>query len=367
MKLSIFTALAAASMTLTSWGVWALSKPEPATPNQTEQTARWEPKADDPAPIAEVGKLLGFTPKSEFTAGKTVLMQGRLGHPTLAASRSAETFLHLDLTAAGEDLPATAAPLNLAIVLDRSKSMEGRRMDNAMAAARGMIGRLRTGDTVSVLAYNTRSEVLVPPTTIDERTRTNVLLGLRGIEARGNTCISCGVEDAMALLGRRTGAVNKLLLLSDGEANAGIRDADGFRQLAERARGMNATVSSVGVDVDYNEQLLLAVAQASNGRHYFVESPGSLARIFDDELRSLLETVASQAEVEIALAPGVQMTELFDREFVRDRGRIRVPLGTFARGDNKSVLMRLRVNRADVGGAPDRRRQAAVPRPRGGA
>ena len=74
----------------------------------------------------------------------------------------------------------------------------------------------------------------------------------------------------MSVIGRRTGAVNRILLLSDGEANAGIRDAEGFFGLAERARGMDTTVSSIGVDIDYNEQLMLAVAQGSNGRHYFV-------------------------------------------------------------------------------------------------
>lgn len=352
MKLTIFGALAAAGMTLTSWGVWVASEPDASAPTTPAPTAKWTGTDTPSDPTPNVGQLLGFGPKSEFSAGKTIVMDGRLGHAKLASSRTAETFLHLDLRAAAEELPGTSAPLDLAIVLDRSKSMEGRRMENAMTAARGMIGRLRPGDTVSVIAYNTTSEVLVPPTTIDERTRTDVMLGLRSIEARGNTCISCGLEDAMAIMGRREGAVKKILLLSDGEANAGIRDREGFFALAERARGMDTAVSSIGVDVDYNEQLLLAVAQGSNGRHHFVDSPSALPRIFDDELRSLLETVASGAEVEIALQPGVQMVEVFDRTFERNGNRIRVPLGAFARGDSKSVLVRLRVERAEAGDRP---------------
>lgn len=353
MKLTLFGALAAASMSLTSMGVWVASRPDDGTKPAAPRSADWKPPAKTPEdPLPNVGQLLGFGPKSEFSAGKTVVMEGRLGHPKLASGRTAETFLHLDLHAASEAVPTDSPPLDLSIVLDRSKSMEGRRMENAMAAARGMIGRLRTGDTVSVIAYNTTSETLVPPTTIDERTRTDVMLGLRSIEARGNTCISCGVEDAMAVIGRRPGAVKKILLLSDGEANAGIRDAEGFLALAERARGMDTTVSSIGVDVDYNEQLMLAVAQGSNGRHYFVESPSGLPQIFDDELRSLVETVASAAEVELELEPGVEMVEVLDRTFERDGGLVRVPLGTFARGDSKSVLVRLRVNRADAGDRP---------------
>lgn len=351
MKLTTFSAVAAASMVLSSAAVWSLAGVGQAAASEPAATsAAWvAPTASVSADPDPIGALLGLGEKDHFDVGGTLRMEGRLGHSTLAAGRSAETFIHVDMTTDAETTAATNVPVNLSIVIDRSGSMQGQRMANALSAARGMIGRLRNGDTVSVVAYNTTSTVVVPPTTLTEGTRTDVSLGLRAIEARGNTCISCGIEAGLDQLSRRTGAVNRLLLLSDGEANVGIRDEEGFRSLAARARGTEATVSSIGVDVDYNERLLLAVSVASNGRHYFVENPGSLPRIFDEEFRTLVETIATGAEVAVELAAGVELVEVFDRTFRQDGNRVTIPMGTFARGDEKSLLMRVRTSRADAG------------------
>jgi Ca-activated chloride channel family protein len=249
---------------------------------------------------------------------------------------------------ATEELASTPAPVNLSIVVDRSRSMEGQRLDNALAAARGMIRRLRDGDTVSVVSYNTEAEVVVPATVLDARSRDDLLFSLRSIEAQGHTCISCGIEMGLATMGTRPG-VSRMLLLSDGEANAGIRDVPGFHRLAEQARARDVAISSIGVDVDYNERVMFAVAQSSNGRHYFVEDEAGLPRIFDEELDSLVRTVANRAEVELDLAPGVQLLEVMDRAFTRDGNRIVVPFGAFAQGDDKTLLVRLRVPRGEVG------------------
>jgi Ca-activated chloride channel family protein len=183
---------------------------------------------------------------------------------------------------------------------------------------------------------------------LDARTRDDSLFALRSIAAQGHTCVSCGIETGLLTMGTRPG-VSRMLLLSDGEANAGIRDEAGFRRLAEQARARDVAISSIGVDVDYNERVMFAVAQASNGRHYFVENEAGLPRIFDEELDSLVRTVANRAEVELELAPGVQLLEVMDRGFTRDGNRIFVPFGAFAQGDTKTLLVRLRVPRGQAG------------------
>ncbi|MEX1365663.1 MAG: VWA domain-containing protein, partial [Nannocystaceae bacterium] len=288
---------------------------------------------------------------ASFVSGDTLLLEGRLGHAVLDAQRDNETFLLLQVGAATEDLAAAVTPVNLAIVIDRSRSLEGRRLDNALSAARGMIRRLRDGDTVSVVTYNTETSVVVPATVLDRRSRDDVLFALRGIEARGHTCISCGVEAGLSAMGRRAG-VSRMLLLSDGEANAGIRDVPGFERLAEQARTRDVAISTIGVDVDYNERVMFAVARSSNGRHYFVEDEAGLPRIFEQELESLVRTVATRAEVEIDLAPGVTVLEILDRSFTRDGNRVIVPFGAFAQGDDKTLLMRLRLPRGQAGDLP---------------
>lgn len=349
MKLTTALLCSILGMTASSVSVWALV-PEATQPGPANKPTIAAPEAG-PATLAKlVGLGVGAT--AEFRAGTTVTMAGRLGHPVLAAGRESETYLFLDVQAA-EGTATAQAPVDLAIVLDRSGSMQGERMANALAAAQGMIRRLRDGDTVSVVGYNTQTQVLLSPTRIDERSRELAVAALGSVEAVGNTCVSCGVEAAMDLLaaGRRSG-VQRILLLSDGEANTGIRDVDGFRRLGERARGMETAVSSIGVDVDYNERVLFALSQSSNGRHYFVDDARGLPRIFDDELRSLVSTVASNAEAEITLAPGVTVAEVFDRAFEQRGDRVTVPFGTFSAADEKTVLLRLRVPAGDAGARP---------------
>lgn len=354
MKIATVALLSTLGMALTSVSVWALTPPaSKAAPTDSRPVSV---AASAPRSSSTNGNLLGgllgsatsTSTGATFTSGSTLMLEGRLGHPTLDAARDNETFLMLNVVAAAEELANTSVPVNLSIVIDRSRSMEGRRLENALAAARGMIRRLRDGDTVSVVTYNTETTVVIPATVLDSRSREDLLFSLRGVEAQGHTCISCGIEMGLATMGTRPG-VSRMLLLSDGEANAGIRDVPGFQRLAEQARSRDVAISSIGVDVDYNERVMFAVAQSSNGRHYFVEDEAGLPRIFDEELDSLVRTVANRAEVELDLAPGVQLLEVMDRSFTRDGNRIFVPFGAFAQGDNKTLLVRLRVPRGEVG------------------
>ncbi len=359
MKLSTALVLSALGMSLSSVSVWALVPASglgtPGGATVASASSASGPGGGGPGGAAALADLIGLAqaPASEFTSGGTLMLSGRLGHPTLAAGRDTETFVFLDVKAQNEVATGSTAPVNLAIVLDRSGSMQGQRMENALAAASGMIRRLRDGDTVSVVGYNTQTQVFLPPTRMDAGNRDAALGALRGIDAQGNTCVSCGIETAMDLLAKgEGGAVQRILLLSDGEANTGVRDVDGFRRLGDRARGMETAVSSIGVDVDYNERVLFALSQSSNGRHYFVDDPSGLPRIFDDELQSLVTTVAGSATVEIDVAPGVTVQQVFDRSFEQRGDRVTVPFGAFAAADEKTVLLRLRVPAGDPGRRP---------------
>jgi len=358
MKLSTLALFSTLAMALTSATVWGLTPPTaaqtPPAPTAKASVAGIAPAANGGDDGGSLGQWL--TPDSDrgptFSVGDTLQVEGRLGHASLDAAKATETFVMLTIEAATAEVASVTAPVNLAIVVDRSRSMEGKRMANALDAARGMVRRLREGDTVSVVTYNSATEVLVPNTVIDARTRGDVLFSLRGVEARGHTCISCGIESGISAMGTRAGAVNRMLLLSDGQANFGVRDVDGFRRLAEQARTSNVAISTVGVDVDYNERVMFAVAQASTGRHYFVENTTSLPKIFDEELASLVNTVANRTSVELDIAPGVTVLDVLDRGFTRDGNRLIVPFGSFSAGEKKTLLVRVRVPAGGVGEQP---------------
>lgn len=331
--------LAAAAMTLTSVTVWSVTPPGGFS--ERLEAAANEAKITTPDVALEAWK---------FVDGSTLKVEARLGHASLAASQDSETYLYLDIDAPADASATKAAPVNLAIVIDRSGSMSGKRLRNAVDAARGMVSRLREGDMVSVIAYNTRADTLVSPTLISGSARDDVGRQLETITPNGDTCISCGIEAGMDALRGRDGMIQRMLVLSDGQATAGVRDLDGFRRIAERARDMGCSISSIGVDVDYNERIMSTIALDSNGRHYFVENASGLPTIFDQELQSLVRTVATNANVRVDLAPGVQLLDVFDRSFRREGNSLVVPMGSFTAAEQKTLLVKVRVPRGADGG-----------------
>jgi Ca-activated chloride channel family protein len=338
MKVKTLAVVAATGMFLSSLTVWSITKPK-LTP---------EPLGGDGTDPNGQGPLTAEFTGASFSTGKTLMMQGRIGNSRMLADKDNETMLLVDVTA-DQAGTTTRAPLNLAIAVDRSGSMKGRRLDNALEAARGMVRRLRDGDVVSVVAYNTTAEVVVPPTSVDSFSRDRVSASLSSITANGDTCISCGLDEAMNELRQRSGMVDRVLLLSDGQATAGVRDIDGFRSIGARVRNMGASISSIGVDIGYNEQVMNALAVESNGRHYFVENAGDLPRVFDQELDTLEKSLAKDAEVTVDLAPGVEVERVFDRTFRRDGNKLVVPLGSFSAGEEKTLLVSLKIPRGAAG------------------
>jgi Ca-activated chloride channel family protein len=345
MKVKTVALLAALGMMLTSFTVWSVTDPR-------SELTEIEPDEPGPPVIATGTGDDDSSSLAQFTAGQTLMLEGRLGHARLLADRENESFLFVNVSAEQAAAAAASRPLNLAVVLDRSGSMKGQALENARAAASGMVQRLREGDVVSVVAYNSTTQIVVPPTTIDISSRERVITALSGITAQGDTCISCGIDAGVELLRQRSGMVDRLLLLSDGEATTGVRDVEGFRRIAAGVRRFGAAISSIGVDVDYNERIMAAVAQESNGRHYFVERPAELQRIFDDELASLVKTIGKGAELAVDLGPGVEVEQVLDRTFRREGNRLIVPLGDFAAGEQKTLLAKLRIPRGASGVRP---------------
>jgi Ca-activated chloride channel family protein len=339
MQIRTLSALSAIGMLLTSYSVWSLTERNGAAGHLAVQ-----PAAEAPPKVATIAASEAGT----FVASGTLRTEARLGHARLAATSDTETFVFVNVRA-DDKAVGRSASRHLAIVIDRSGSMSGKRLSNALAAAEAAVRKLSTGDRVSVIDYASNARLLVPVTELDTSSRERVIAQIRNVTAGGDTCISCALDATLQTLGRFDGVVDRVLLVSDGEATAGIRDIDGMRRVAEGIRNAGASVTTIGVDVDYNERMLAAISEVTNGRHYFVESPEGLARIFDRELSGLERTVAREARLELEPAPGVEILEVVDRGFVRRGSRVLVSLGTFAAGEERGVLARVRVSRGNPG------------------
>ncbi len=302
------------------------------------------PEAPKPPPL----------PPSHFQGSGTLAIDARLGHDSVAKDGTGETYLMATLTAG--EAKNVAPPLNVALVIDKSGSMKGDRIARALEGAAGIVDRLREGDVVTVVAFDTKADVVVAPTEIKASNKGAVTTKIRAIALGGDTCISCGLETAMDALNAaptKGPHTSRMILLSDGVTNNGIKDIPGLRALAGKMRDGGFTISTIGVDVDFDEKVMAAIANESNGKHYFVSDVSSLPAVFNQELDSLLATVANDAEVELDLAPGVVVDQVFDRTFRREVDgsgvKVFVPMGTFAGKQEKTLLLKLRVPADAIG------------------
>jgi Ca-activated chloride channel homolog len=290
--------------------------------------------AIDPARVRRVAAPARRAVVSQWTEHGTLDVDGRLdrGRVRRGSSETVNVFVEVR---AGDVEVAARAPVAMALVMDRSGSMAGERIARARQAAAGMVERMADGDVVAVIAFDTQAIAVVPPTTLTAASRGEVMRAIGAVAPGGDTCISCGVEQARLALASFSGRTRQVIVLSDGKATAGLRDAGALRRMASEA-GM--PITTVGVGLDYEEEKLEAMSSASNGRHHFVEKEASLPELFAAEATSLAATVANDAFVELELGEDVRLAQVRDRAF-EQRGRsVRVHLGAFSAGETKTVL-----------------------------
>ena len=204
--------------------------------------------------------------------------------------------------------------LNLALVLDRSGSMSGHKLDYAKEAAAYAVNNLLAEDRVAVVTYDDAVQVLVPSTPAKERAA--IAERIRGIRPGGSTALHAGwLEGATQVAAfQEAGRLNRVVLLSDGLANQGETNptviAEQVRELARRG----VSTSTLGVGLDYNEDLMAAMADAGEGNYYFIESPADLPRIFVQELSGLARTLGTRVRLRLTPAPGGAARLLNDLE-----------------------------------------------------
>jgi Ca-activated chloride channel family protein len=287
---------------------------------------------------------------ADFGAGT---LTAALSGSKMLRGSDGEMFAAFDLVARPAEV-ATRPPMNVAIVIDHSGSMQGEKMARARDAARGMVARLGDRDRVSLVQYDDTADLLVPATITDESGKRRLEAAINSIQDAGGTNLHDGL-----VLGRdqilnnlAAGHVNRVVLLSDGNANVGVTDIPTLARLAGDASERGVRITTVGLGVDYNEDLMEAVAENGRGQYYYVKDAGGLDAVFAGELRAIQSTVATAAELRIEPAcAGVEIVEVFGYVTRREGNAVIVPLADVAGGDKRKVVARLRVPTGTLGAA----------------
>jgi len=236
-------------------------------------------------------------------------------------------------------------PLSLAIVIDRSGSMNGAPIENARAAALSMLRQLDARDAFTVVTYSSSSETVIPMERATDANKAAARAAIETIYDDGGTCISCGLETGAGELAHSPieGGLRRILLISDGQANEGLYDRDELAQLAANKAARGVSISTVGVGLDFDETTMRRLAEVGRGNYFFVEDTVALSAMFSRELGNLSRTIASDVRLVATPAPGVRIEEAYGYPMTRAGSSVVVPVADMRAGETRKVVFRVRV------------------------
>lgn len=277
---------------------------------------------------------------SRLPAEGSVTLDGRLNYPYVSNS-GGRIFLQIALTAGSFTL-TERRPMNLCVVLDRSGSMAGEgKITYAKKALYALIDQLTTRDILSIVIYDDVVEVLSEARHVRNKMALKRLI--ERIEPRGSTNLGGGMMEGFRQVDRHFDRefVNRVVLLSDGLANQGIVDPTELNRIARRYRSRSISLTTMGVGLDYNENLMMGLAESGCGNYYFIERPYNLAYIVQKELNALSGIVLQSASIELTLGKGVRVLDVVGCDHKFMSGKYSISVGDVYANERREISVEL--------------------------
>lgn len=230
-----------------------------------------------------------------------------LDYDVYALDRGENAFVLAKITGATSDERINRPPLNLSLVLDRSGSMAGDKLEYVKQAAAFLVQHLTPRDRLSLVTYDHMVDVIMASSFMTYKDQ--YVQAINAIRAGGSTNLSGGWMKGCQLVEaeRTEGGVNRVLLLTDGLANQGITDHVRLGKMAAGKRSEGVTTTTMGVGMGFNEDLLTRMSSNGGGAFYFIDNPDQAPAIFQEELTDLLNVVGQNLVITVMLEAGVKL------------------------------------------------------------
>ncbi len=236
-----------------------------------------------------------------------------------------------------------AAPLNLTLVLDRSTSMRGARLDKVKIAAHQIIDQLSDDDVLSIVSFSDRAEVLIPAARVQDRTALRSQVSI--LRADGGTEIwhglSAGVEEARKHADPLH--VNHVILLTDGRT---FGDEERCLELAAEIAQEGIGLSAMGIGEEWNDTFLDQLASITGGTSTYVNSPSAVIRFLNERVRHLGDAFAERLQLTVAPDADVRLESAFKLQpdpQPMDAERQPIPIGLLSHTRYLSLLLQFQL------------------------
>lgn len=284
-----------------------------------------------------------FVPESQ--PGQPLAIGARLSHSTVPVGQP--TTVHAAIAVRADEAGAVErSALNLSLVIDRSGSMHGLKAHNAKNAAHFLINSLTARDRIAIVAYGSEVETLSEPIAATSENRLRLHQLVSDIDPFGGTNLSGGFERGLELVrtSQQPDDISRVVLLSDGRANEGLTDLDALGGLATHGLETGVSLSTMGVGLDYDEDVLQRMATAGAGNYYFIDDDRDTREVFARELDSLKSSVARSTELRLSLGPWVRFVGAEGFDARREGNVVTIDLAAFTGGQQKDLLVELEID-----------------------
>jgi Mg-chelatase subunit ChlD len=275
-------------------------------------------------------------------AGEAVLLDLRWGNDRVS-SADPEAVLQIGFSTALASDRQQLPPINLALVIDKSGSMAAAdKLSKVKESLLTLVNQLRETDTLSIVVFDSEAAVLRPASKIGDREELRRLI--RGIEPGSSTNIHAGLmlgyQEVLKNFNRE--GTNRVILLTDGIANQGVTNPS---QIARESLSFNdrgVDLSTIGVGLDLNKDLLRELAKSGRGLFHFVADAQDIDKVFLKEVQSLVAPVASEPNLEVKYGSDLELVQVYGYEPERIPGGLKIKLDNMNQGLTQVVLLRFR-------------------------
>jgi Ca-activated chloride channel family protein len=260
-------------------------------------------------------------------------------------------FMKIGLEARDVGGRPTRVPVNVAMVLDRSGSMAGEKLDHAKAAARALVNKLGEADRFALVTFGSDVTVAYASSPVTPSAREAMLSAIDSIQDIGGTNLSGGLEAGVAQVrsnAERYG-VNRVILCSDGQANEGVVESESLLGMSHRFADEGVKLSTIGLGLDFNEEVMMGLASQGAGSYHYLRDPDQLETIFVSEFNRATQAIASNVEITLAPAPGVRIEQVigYPSQSQGPVTTIRVP--DLSSGEKLKIVVKVGVTASQLG------------------
>jgi Ca-activated chloride channel family protein len=244
-------------------------------------------------------------------------------------------------------------PVNMVLVIDRSSSMRGPRLAQAVLAVRRVVERLDERDRLGVVTFDGGVRVLLAPGPVNDDARRRLQLELERLDTGAGTNLAAGWRKGceLAAAGFVREAIARVILLTDGLPSVGIRAVDKLAAIAEIEAARGVSTTTMGIGEAFDDDLLGEIARRGKGGFYYLANAEAIPAAFGRELEGVFAIAGTHVELKVVLEEQVGSCEVLHRLTTRHSADgLIVEVGEIAHGAPRQVLVKLQ--RAAVGETP---------------